>query len=81
MPFDLYEVMALIAPRPFLHIAADENIPGLGDMLGQMQSHLLKVYQLYHTEEKLGWHFYIGPHDFPEESRQMTYEWLDKWLR
>ncbi len=81
VPFDLYEVMALIEPRPFLHIAADENIPGLGDMLGQMQSHLIQVYQLYHAEEKLGWHFYIGPHDFPEESRKMAYEWLDKWLR
>jgi fermentation-respiration switch protein FrsA (DUF1100 family) len=81
MPFDFPEVVAALAPRPFLAIAPihDDNfeVSGVKDCIAAAQP----VYELLGGREKLASLFPECQHDFPTASRKAAYEWLDRWLQ
>jgi pimeloyl-ACP methyl ester carboxylesterase len=81
MPFDFPEVVAALAPRPFLAIAPlqDDNfeVSGVKDCIAAA----LPVYDLLRAREKLAASYPDCKHDFPPESRIKAYEWLDRWLK
>jgi pimeloyl-ACP methyl ester carboxylesterase len=81
MPFDFTEVVAALAPRPFLACApvGDTNfdIQGVKDCLAAARP----VYDLLGADDHLkAVHPECG-HDFPQATRLAAYEWLDRWLR
>ncbi len=81
MPFDFPEVVAVLAPRPFLAIAPlrDSNF----DVQGAKDCVLAAgpVYELLGAREKLAGRYPDCAHEFPEEVRKAAYAWIDRWLR
>ncbi len=81
VPFDFYELVAALAPRPFyinapLHDSNFENegVKKVVDKAGE-------IYKLLGAEGKLHAAYPDVGHDFPDEQRQEAYEFLDKWLK
>jgi dienelactone hydrolase len=81
MPFDFTEVVAALAPRPFLANAPvhDTNfdMQGVKDCVTAAGP----VYELFGAKDRLrGIHPDAG-HDFPADARRAAYDWLDRWLK
>jgi hypothetical protein len=81
MPFDFPEVVAALAPRPFLACApvGDSNfdVQGVKDCLAAAGP----VYDLLGAGNRLRGVYPDAGHDFPPPARQAAYEWLDLWLK
>ena len=82
-PFDMHELLALIAPRPLLLSTSDEDFvfPNAGWSARQSLARIEPVYGLFNASEKLSSFFFRGGHSFPTEASTRCYEWLDRWLR
>ena len=81
MPFDLVEIAATLAPRPFLTVAPlrDSNFPVKG--LTDAQHALTPLYKLLAAKDRLTFDFPDTEHTFPRSSRDKAYTWLDRWLK
>lgn len=81
MPFDLVEIAATLAPRPFLTVAPlrDGNFPEKG--LTDAEQALAPLYKLHAAEDRLTFDFPDSEHTFPSASREKAYNWLDHWLK
>lgn len=81
VPFDFTEIVASLAPRPFLAVAAtkdnDFDVSGVRDV---MQS-ASPVYELLEKKDNLQAIYPESPHDFPAEARRQAYEFLDRHLK
>ncbi|MCE9527399.1 MAG: DUF2920 family protein [Planctomycetales bacterium] len=81
MPFDFTEVIASLAPRPFLAVAAtkdnDFDVSGVKDVMQAAAS----VYELHGKRDNLQADYPESPHDFPPDALQKAYEFLDKHLK
>lgn len=82
-PFDLHEVLALIAPRPLFLSTSDEDsvFPNAGWSARQALARLEPLYKLLGAEDRLASYFFRGGHGFPPEAAGLAYAWLDRWLR
>ena len=82
-PFDMHEVLALIAPRPLLLSTSDEDFvfPNGGWSARQALARIQPVYSLFNARESLGNFFFSGGHSFPPAASSRAYEWLDRWLK
>jgi hypothetical protein len=72
-----HQVMALIAPRPFLVIAGDSAD---GDASWTFVSTVRPVYELLGARDQIGLHNHHQGHAFPAEARELAYQWLETWL-
>lgn len=81
MPFDFTEVVAAIAPRPFLASAPihDDNFDVQG--VKECISAARPVYQLLNADNKLAANYPDCGHDFPNAPRHVAYRFLDRWLK
>jgi dienelactone hydrolase len=81
VPFDFYELVAALAPRPFLINApvSDSNfeVGGVKKVVAAAQ----EVYALRGAKEALKAVYPEVGHDFPEDVRREAYAWLDKALK
>jgi len=81
VPFDFPEVVAALAPRPFLASAPlkDHNfdVQGVKDCIKAAKP----VYELLGAGDRLSANYPDCAHDFPEDVRKVAYEWLDRWLK
>ena len=79
VPFELHEIQALIAPRPYF----DMNSVGSDNWAAGIAASrkVRRVYELYGKPDRLEYHVYDGPHGFRPDMRQAAYEWLDHWLK
>jgi hypothetical protein len=81
MPFDFTEVVAALAPRPFLASAPvhDSNfdVQGVKECIAAAKP----VYELFGAADKLAANYPDCAHDFPPDVRQVAYGWLDRWLK
>jgi pimeloyl-ACP methyl ester carboxylesterase len=81
MPFDFPEVVAALAPRPFLACApvGDTNfdVQGVKDCLAAAQP----VYDLLRAGDRLRGVYPDAGHDFPPEAQRAACHWLDHWLK
>ena len=82
-PFDMHEVLALIAPRALLLSTSDADFvfPNGGWSARQSLARLGPVYRLLNAPDHIGSHFFSGGHNFPTEASARAYEWLGRWLR
>jgi hypothetical protein len=82
-PFDMHELLALIAPRPLFLSTSDEDFvfPNAGWSARRSLARLEPVYSLLQGTGNIEGHFFNGGHNFPNEVSHRAYEWLDRWLR
>jgi dienelactone hydrolase len=79
-PFDFHEVMALIAPRPFLNVSGNRDAcwPDV-EAIQECCRAAEPAYQFFDVPERFHCHIYEGPHDHFES--EAIYGWLDRWLK
>ena len=82
LPFDFHEILAMIAPRALLNIAArnDRVFPNWEWVVASVLE-VSRVYHLYNQDEKFTNYMHDNGHTFPAEVRTMAYDWLDGWLK
>jgi dienelactone hydrolase len=82
LPFDLNEVAALIAPKPWCNISAYyDRTMGNQEFLAGVGVQLNQVYKLYGRQNHFCFIMHGNDHSFPEYARSLAYEWLDRFLR
>jgi hypothetical protein len=75
--FEHHQLIALVAPRPFLVLGGD-SADGVASW--PFIRAVLPVYELYGARDRLGLFDHHGKHSFPLEARRLAYRWLDYWL-
>jgi dienelactone hydrolase len=82
-PFDLHQLLALVAPRPLLLSTSDEDFvfPNGGWSARRALARVEPVYQLLGARERIGGYFFSGGHSFPADAAAKADEWLDHWLK
>jgi len=81
-PFDINEIAALIAPRPFLNISSYYDVAyGNQEFLAEVGVQLYQVYKLYGKQDAFSYFMHGNDHSFPQYSRSLAYEWLDRFLK
>lgn len=81
-PFDLHEVAALIAPRPWLNISSyEDRAYGNQEFLAEVGRQLYRVYSLLGAPQSFSYYMHGSNHSFPASARALAYAWLDRWLR
>lgn len=73
-----HQVMALIAPRPFLLLGGDSAD---GAASWPFVKEAREVYALLGAKDRIGLHNHKAGHTFPAQARQLAYQWLDHWLK
>lgn len=81
VPFDFYEVIAALAPRPFFSNSPlhDENFSVAGVKKGITEAK--KIYKLLGAEENIQVRYPDCEHDFPTEIRLEAYAFIDATLK
>ncbi len=81
VPFDFPELIAVLAPRPFLSISPlhDSNFDVSGVRQGIQNAR--PVYELYQASEQLRLLTPDCAHNFPPELREAAYQFIDKELK
>lgn len=72
-----HQVLALIAPRPFLVLGGDSAD---GDASWTFIREVRPIYDLLGASDRIGLHNHKGKHSFPQDARRLAYRWLDYWL-
>ncbi len=82
-PFDMHELLALIAPRPLFLSTSDDDFvfPNAGWSARRSLARVEPVYKLLNGAGNIEGHFFKGGHSFPEDVSTRAYEWLDRWLK
>ncbi|MCC6492487.1 MAG: prolyl oligopeptidase family serine peptidase [Pirellulales bacterium] len=80
MPFDFAELIAALAPRPFLAVAPlhDDNFDVAG--VRQAMAAARPIYELLRAGERLQAVYPDAGHDFPPAAREQAYAFLEQWL-
>ncbi len=73
-----HQVLALVAPRPFLIFGGDSAD---GDASWAFVKAVLPIYELFSAGDRVGLVNHRQKHTFPPEARRTAYRWLDHWLR
>ncbi len=83
VPFDLHQLLALVAPRPLLISTSDEDFvfPNGGWSARRALARIEPVYQLLGARQCIGGYFFNGGHSFPADAAAKADEWLDRWLK
>jgi hypothetical protein len=81
MPWDFHEVVAALAPRPFLAVAPlhDDNFEVSG--VREVMEAAAPVYRLFGAEDRLAARYPDCAHDWPPAERDAAYAWLDRSLK
>ncbi len=81
-PFDINEIAALIAPRPWLNISSYFDYAyGKQEFLAEVGVQLYQVYKLYGKQNAFSYFMHGNDHSFPQYSRLLAYAWLDRFLK
>ncbi len=82
-PFEMHEMVSLIAPRPLFLSASDEDFvfPNGGWSTRRAVVRVRRVYELLGRNEGLETFYFSGGHNFPGEASKRAYTWLERWLR
>ncbi|MFO0947072.1 MAG: hypothetical protein U1D30_14205 [Planctomycetota bacterium] len=80
VPFDFHEIVAALAPRPFLAIAPlhDDNFDNAG--VREVMTAASEIYGLYDAESALNARYPDSAHDFPDPDRKAALDFIDRSL-
>lgn len=81
VPFDFHELIAVLAPRPFLASSpihdGNFDVTGVRETIAAARS----AYELYGQSDHLQANYPNCGHDFPPQVREVAYGFLDRYLR
>ena len=82
VPFEMHEVLALIAPRQFLLSTSDVDFvfPNGGWSARRALDRVKSVYDLLGEPENLSSYFFEGGHSFSTSASANAYDWLERRL-
>ena len=80
LPFDFHELVAGLAPRPFLACAAEKDDDFDASGVRDVMKAAAAVYRLYGAEKHLEAVYPDAPHSFPAETRKKAYDFLAEKL-
>jgi hypothetical protein len=72
-----HQVLALVAPRPFLVLGGGDAD---GDQSWAYVKTVLPLYEMLGAGDRVGLVNHNGKHSFPADGRRLAYRWLDHWL-
>jgi len=83
VPFDMHEFLALIAPRPLLLSASDEDFvfPNGGWSTRRALARVEPLYEVLGAKENISSFFFSGGHNFSAEASANAYRWLERQLK
>jgi hypothetical protein len=83
VPFDMHEFLALIAPRPLLLSASDEDFvfPNGGWSTRRALARVEPLYEVLGAKENISSFFFRGGHNFSAEASANAYRWLERQLK
>jgi dienelactone hydrolase len=83
VPFDLHQLLALIAPRALLLSTSDDDFvfPNGGWSARRALARVEPLYDLLGAQKRVSAHFFKGGHNFPADVSAIAYDWLDRQLR
>jgi dienelactone hydrolase len=81
VPFELYELASLVAPRPLLNISgmSDETY-GANEYLPEVGRRLASLYRQINAPEAFANFLFGGGHDVPVYSQALIASWFSRWL-
>ncbi|MBN2293910.1 MAG: alpha/beta fold hydrolase [Pirellulales bacterium] len=81
VPFDFYELVAALAPRPFMTNSPlhDDNFDYRG--VKKAIAKAAEIYKLYGAEELIQARYPDAEHDFPTPVREESYRFIDRALK
>ncbi|MGD7707384.1 alpha/beta hydrolase family protein [Microlunatus sp. Y2014] len=81
VPFDFNQIVALVAPTPIFNYfgQVDRIFPNWAPIAEGLQS-VRELYVHLGHEDRFTMLMGGGSHDFPTEIRQLSYDFLDRWL-
>jgi hypothetical protein len=77
IPFDFSELLGALAPRRVLIIAPKQDSNFVVGSVARMVQAARPVFALYQQPENLQVQYPECEHDFPEDMRQLAYDFLD----
>lgn len=77
---DVPEVIATLAPRPFLIVSAQEDRLFPRDGIEEVHWRAHQLYSRLGAADRLGLFLAPGPHAFTADMRAWAYQWFDRWL-
>lgn len=81
IPFEFHEILALHAPRPlFVWMTMNDAIFPHWKQIAEGLSHLDELYKRLGVTDKFEGFIGNKGHDFPDNIRELSYQFLDKWL-
>jgi dienelactone hydrolase len=82
IPFEMHELLSLIAPRPLLLSTSDDDFvfPNGGWSVRRALSRVQPVYDLLDASRNLSKYYFNGGHSFPAAASDNAYGWLEKQL-
>jgi len=81
IPFDFDEMIATIAPRPFLSVSPVNDLNFSVKGVRQGEANVQKVYEFMNASDKLKMLYPGCGHDFTEDMRQESYNFIDKFFK
>ena len=81
VPFDFQELIAGLAPRAFLAIAAEKDDDFDASGVRDVMTAAGTIYKLYGANDKLEASYPKAKHSFPPDARATAYEFLEKHLK
>jgi dienelactone hydrolase len=81
IPFDFYELVAALAPRPVFVNAPTRDANFRCQSVDSILNAASAVYRLYHVPKTLQAAYPDCDHDFPPDVREAAYRFLDQHLR
>jgi len=76
---DVDDILAGLAPRPFLETAGDQGIPD--SMWDEKYGKARTRYEEIGHPDRFVTVIYAGGHVFPGDMREKSYSWFDRWLK
>ncbi len=81
-PIDFHQIIALIAPRPFLDVAAiNDGDPRVQRQRVLMNLKIMDAYILENALPKVAFYVHSRGHYIPYDARNLIYAWLDLHLK
>lgn len=81
-PIDFHEIIALIAPRPFLDLSGlNDGIPLTQRQRVLMLTRIMDVYELEKAPMNFAFYVHGRGHSVKHESRELMYAWMDTHLK
>jgi len=81
IPFDFYEVVAALAPRAFFSSSPEHDGNFSVEGVRKADTEARRVFSLLKAEDRLIVRYPDCGHDFPPETRQEAYRFIDRVLR